>query len=69
MLTYSSESGWTGADSRTLYLVTDTRTGDAKVRPGYLLTGFGPAVEIRIATGPEALDMWHDNLKGWTVAP
>lgn len=55
---------WLGAKSRTLYHVTDTRTGHTVVRD--ILKGVGPAVTIRLATRAEAdAAGWP---AGWIVA-
>ncbi len=65
---YSRESGWTGGDARTLYLITDTRTGVSVVRPGDCLQGIGPAVDIVIARRCDAEVLWQSPLhSGWTV--
>lgn len=65
-LKYSETKGWTGGDSRTLYTVTDLRTGQQTVRPGWNLERVGPVVDIRIATQAEAdAAGWP---RGWTVA-
>jgi hypothetical protein len=67
-LTYTEAKGWTGGDDRTLYLVTDKRTGRTLVRPGYLLKGIGPVADIRVATRNEAMQGWQSPLHaGWTV--
>lgn len=69
-LTYSERKGWTGADARTLYAITDKRTGTIEVLPGDQLGGVGPVVTIRVATRIEAEYGWQRPLHaGWTVAP
>ncbi len=66
---YSSRKGWVGGDSRTLYTITDKRTGSILVRPGDSLAGIGPDVTIAVATRGEALAHWQSPLhSGWTVA-
>ena len=66
-LRYDDRKGlWIGADSRTLYHVTDTLTGATSVRDGHGLKGVGPNADIRLATRGEAdAAGWP---AGWTVA-
>lgn len=67
---YSEGKGWTGGDTRTLYAITDVRTGNVTVRPGKSFAGVGPACTIRIATRLEAETEWQSPLHaGWKVAP
>lgn len=67
-MNYSESNGWTGGDSRTLYTITDTRTGTVVVRPGDSMNGIGPAVDIRVATRAEAEEHWQCPLhSGWKV--
>ncbi len=67
-LTYSARHGWRGADTRTLYTITDTLTGRMIVRPGGELRGIGEDAQIRIATRSEAEEHWQRPLHaGWTV--
>lgn len=67
MLSYTEEGGWQGGDDRTLYTITDRRTGRVLVRPGHELRG-GPEVDIRMATREEAEEHWQRPLHvGWKV--
>jgi len=71
---YDDRRGWTGGDSRTLYAFTDRRTGRVAVYPGggagkKLLMRVGPEADVRVATRPEAEELWQSPLHaGWKVA-
>lgn len=66
--TYTAETGWAGGDDRTLYAVTDKRTGRVTVRPAYLFAGVGPEVTIAVATRSQAEADWQAPLHaGWKV--
>jgi hypothetical protein len=73
---YSEKRGWTGGDPRTLYAITDKRTGKVQVRPGggssrgvwSSFKGVGPEVTIRVATRSEAMGNVFPRGVGWMVA-
>jgi hypothetical protein len=55
--------------ARSLYAITDRRTGAILVRPGGQFGGVGPEVLIRLATRAEAEEHWQNPLSpGWRVA-
>lgn len=71
---YDEKRGWTGGDSRTLYMFTDRRTGTRDVHPGgggagkKLLMHWGPEADVRVATRSEAETHWQNPLHaGWNV--
>ena len=67
-ITYSETQGWNGGDTRTLYAITDKRTGGIVVRPGGAMLGIGPAVDIEVATRFIAEQLGQKPLhSGWRV--
>lgn len=71
---YDERRGWIGGDSRTLYALTDRRTGRVAVHPGgggpgkKLLTYMGPEAQVRVATREEGEEHWQRPLPaGWNV--
>lgn len=71
---YNSRRGWTGGNSRVLYLFRDKLTGKKIVRPGggprkKLLGAPGSNATVRVATRGEAEQYWQKPLHaGWNYA-
>ncbi len=65
---YSAKLGWHGGAKKTLFAVTDERTGHVIVRPREDMRSVGPAVTVRVATRAEAEKHWQSPLHaGWKV--
>lgn len=71
---YHERRGWTGGDSKTLYILTDRRTGSVGVYPGggtgkKLLMNWGPEADVRVASRGEAEKHWQNPLHvGWKTS-
>lgn len=66
---YSEKKGWHGGDRKTLFALTDKRTGKVMVRPAGFMRGIGSEADIRVATKEEAKTLWQDPLHpGWKVS-
>ncbi len=65
---YSESGGWRGGAKKTLFAITDKRTGRVIVRPREQMRGVGPEVRVRVATRAEAEQHWQSPLhSGWKV--